>query len=128
MEALFTTLTTVLSAVITYWLTRKKYQTEVERARADLNNAELCNVDKAVTIWRQLSDDIKKRLEADIALLRSENLKITDRLIYLTRDNATLQRQIDTLNKELRATRAENEKLRKELNKLAKASADANME
>ena len=99
--------------MLTFFFTRRKYQTEVKKAALEADSSEIDNVDKAIRIWRQLSEDIKTRLTQDIEELRLENLRTRERINVLSRENHALRTQMANLEKELNCTKAENAKLRK---------------
>jgi peptidoglycan hydrolase CwlO-like protein len=54
--AAFSFLSALLSSATTYIFTRRKN-------RADAGNRELDNVDKAISIWRALAQDLEKKIE-----------------------------------------------------------------
>lgn len=115
MENLLIAIPPILSAVITFLLTRRKYVTEVKKADVEVEANEIDNIDKAARIWRELSENITARLTADIEQLRSENQRTREKLTALSRENASLRFQMSALEKELRATKSENEKLTEQL-------------
>ena len=115
MNILLTIIPTILSGVLAYIFARKKYLAEVSKANAEAEANEIENVDKVAKIWRQLSEDIAARLTGDIEQLRQENKSIRDRLTLITRENNALSAQMASLQKELKATKIENEKLTRQL-------------
>lgn len=110
-ELITSAISTVITALITFIFTRRKYLTEVKKADKEIDSSEIDNVEKAIRIWRQLSEDIKIRLTQDIEELRQENLKTRDKLNTLTRENHALRHQMTNLEKELNLAKVENEKL-----------------
>lgn len=102
-----------ITALLTFFMTRKKYLTEVKKADTEVDSSEIDNVDKAIRIWRQLSEDIKERLTQDIEELRLENIRTREKLNILIRENHALRNQMTNLEKELSLTKVENEKLHK---------------
>jgi len=114
-----TTISSILLSVITFFLARRKYLKEVDKAETEIVSNEIDNVEKATRIWRQLSEDITARLTADIAALRSENEKTREKLNALTRENNALRSQMSSLQKELRLSNTENEKLLRQLKVLS---------
>jgi len=119
MNLILTTLPTIIISLLTFVLTRRKYLKEVEKAGAEIDANEIDNVEKAARIWRQLSEDITARLTADIASLRTENEKTREKLNALTRENNVLRSQMASLQKELRLSNTENEKLLRQLKVLS---------
>ncbi len=110
-ELITSSITALLSAVATFILTRKKYIAEIKKADTEVDSSEIDNVDKAIKIWRQLSEDIKERLTQDIEELRMENIRTREKLNILIRENHALRSQMTNLEKELNLTKLENEKL-----------------
>jgi len=119
MNIILTTLPTIIMSLVTFFLTRRKYLKEVDKAETEIVSNEIDNVEKATRIWRQLSEDITARLTADIAALRSENEKTREKLNALTRENNALRSQMASLQKELRLSNTENEKLLRQLKVLS---------
>ena len=115
MNILLTIIPSILSGILAYIFTRKKYIADVKKANAEVEANEIENVDKVAKIWRQLSEDITARLTGDIEQLRQENKHIRDRLTLITRENNALSAQMASLQKELRVTKIENEKLIQQL-------------
>ncbi len=104
-----------VSALITFFLTRRKYMAEVKKAGVEVETNEIDNIEKAARIWRELSEDITARLKEDIDQLRRENKSTRERMNIITRENNALRAQMASLQKELRATKIENEKLTEQL-------------
>lgn len=86
-EIIYTIVPAVVMALVGWFLARRKY-----RAEAKAN--ELDNVDKAIKIWRELSQELEMRLRNEIQILREEN---------------------ETLKIKLKELKCENEKMHKEL-------------
>ena len=113
-NALSLIIPTALGSLLTFLFTRKKY-------KAETTGNEIDNVEKAVKIWRDLSSDIKKQFESDIAKLKEENNVIRLKLDSVLKENHSLKEQMESLEKQLRTTTAENSKL---LNQLKKANVN----
>lgn len=105
----------IIMSVITFFLTRRKYDMEVKKAGAEADSTEIENLDRATKIWRELSEEVTLRLTSDIEQLRTENRQTRDKLNALTRENNALQAQMASLQKELVASKVENEKLMEQL-------------
>jgi septal ring factor EnvC (AmiA/AmiB activator) len=101
-----------ISAVLTFIFTRKKYQAETKGNEID-------NVEKAVRIWRELSEDIKKQFESDILKLKNENKEMKEQMAEVLKENNNLRTQMLSLEKQLKTTTEENKKL---LNQLKRAN------
>ncbi len=114
-EILTSVIPPIFSAIITFFLTRRKYMAEVRKASVEVETNEIDNIEKAARIWRELSEDITARLKEDIDQLRRENRSTRERMNVITRENNALRAQMASLQKELRATKIENEKLTEQL-------------
>ena len=110
-ELITSSITALISVAATFFLTRRKYLSEVRKTDSEVDSSEIDNVDKAIKIWRQLSEDIKERLTADIEELRLENIRTREKLNILIRENHALRTQMTNLEKELGLAKIENEKL-----------------
>lgn len=115
MTDLLYTIIPALTGIITFILTRHKYAEEVAKAKAEARGNEIDNVDKAVAIWRQLTEDLKARFEADIAELRAANTAMKEQLSKVLHENNSMTLQMASLEKELRETKLENKKLTEQL-------------
>ena len=114
-DLLITTIPTILTAIITFLLTRRKYVAEVEKEQVTTEATEIDNVEKATKIWRELSEGVTTRLNADIQQLRRENRHTREKIQMLTRENNALRMQMYTLQRELHLAKIENEKLMEQL-------------
>ncbi len=114
-EILTTAIPTILTGLITFLFTRRKYMAEVKKAGVEVETNEIDNIEKAARIWRELSEDITLRLTEDIEQLRRENRSTREKMNSITRENNALRAQMASLQKELRSTKIENEKLTEQL-------------
>lgn len=76
---LLTGLTTASASILTYLLTRKKQNADIRATEASTHINELTATEKAVAIWRSLSEDLSKEvteLRNLIGELRVENEKL----------------------------------------------------
>jgi len=112
-DLLLIVIPSLLTGTTTWLFSRKKY-------RAETTGNELDNVEKAAKIWRQLSEELEKRLKDDIRELREENITIKDRFNTVLEENNALKFQMSALEKQLREARGENKKLLDELKKFNK--------
>ena len=103
----------IVTAVTTWAFSRRKYRAET---RAD----ELDNVEKAARIWRELSEDLEKRMKDEIKELRSDNVTIQDQFTIVLAENKALKEQMSALEKQLKEARCENQKLLQELKRFNK--------
>lgn len=117
-EMIITAVSSIITFVLTFLFTRRKYAAEIKKVNVETESTEIDNLDNATRMWRELSDDIKMRLTADIEELRSENKKIREELNALTRENNALRAQMASLQKELGLAKVENEKLIQQLRRL----------
>jgi chromosome segregation ATPase len=109
-DLLLIVIPSLLTGTTTWLFSRKKY-------KAETTGNELDNVEKAAKIWRELSEDLEKRLKDEIRELRSENQTIQDRFLRLMEENRSLKEQMLSLENQLKAARCENKKLFEELQK-----------
>lgn len=85
---LFPVLTSIVTAGATWFIARRKNDAE---ARA----SELDTVEKAVAIWREIAQDLKKELEAQSV----EIGKLREEVSTLRRDNARLLSEMKAIQK-----------------------------
>lgn len=74
----------ILSAIVSWFLARGKYQTEVQ-------TSEIENIDKAIQIWRKTAED----LNVEVIALRNESAE-------LRRESAELRQEVQELRNELK--------------------------
>ncbi len=110
---LIVVLPSLMTAVTTWIFSRRKY-------RAETQTNELDNVEKAARIWRELSEDLEKRMKDEIRELRSENVTIQDQFTIVLAENKALKEQMSALEKQLKEARCENQKLLEELKRFNK--------
>ena len=102
-----------ITALTTWIFSRRKYKAETQ-------TNELDNVEKAARIWRELSEDLEKRMKEEIRELRNENTTIQDQFTIVLAENKALKEQMSALEKQLREARCENNKLLEELKRFNK--------
>ncbi len=88
----------LITAIITWFLSRKKQSVEVK-------STELDNVNKATSIWRELAEDLKKQVDdlrkgqqrifEENKLLRKEVLQLEKKVHLLTSENKKLRQLIE---------------------------------
>jgi len=107
-----------VGSMLTFKATRKKAGAEAKEAEATAESAELDNVNKAITIWREMAENLKaqrdealnsfgemsKQVEAlrkDVRKLNCTNRKILDMLENISHDNleSTVKEIRDEINK-----------------------------
>lgn len=98
-ELLLILIPSLVTSSVTWLLSRRKY-------RAESQANELDNVQKALGIYRDTINDLKKELE-----------ELRDRINVVVTENEALGKQMEELRKELACTRAENKRLIGELKK-----------
>lgn len=69
---------------------------------ADAKTSELDNVEKAITIWRKLSEDMDLRFKAEIEDLRKENCNLQNQVAQVMKENESLKSQMKSLEAENR--------------------------
>ena len=112
-DILLVSLPSAFTAIVTWFLSRRKY-------KAETTANELDNVEKAAKIWRELSEDLEKRLKDEIRELREENSSIQERFSTVLLENKALKEQMSSLERQLKEARNENRKLLDELKKFNK--------
>lgn len=106
-----TTISSAISMIVTFILTRRKYNAEVRKATAESASNEIENLDKATQMWRETAETLRATLSAEIIQLRKENQSTRDKLNALKIENDSLRRQMTSLERTLNETRLENQKL-----------------
>jgi DNA anti-recombination protein RmuC len=101
---------TLGGAFLSFLFTKKKYKTEVKSNEID-------NVDKAVKIWRELTEGLKKSLEADIQKLNEKNHDMELQLTNVLKENNNLKEQMTNLERQLKETTQENKNLMNQIKK-----------
>jgi len=114
-EIMMTSIPTAITAIITYFLTRRKYLVDVKKAKAEAKGNEIDNVEKAVKIWRELTEDLKVHFKTDISDLRTDNKLMHSQLEQVLKENNSLRQQMASLEKELKESKNENIKLSEQL-------------
>ena len=110
-----TSIPTAITAIITYFLTRRKYLVDVKKAKAEAKGNEIDNVEKAVKIWRELTEDLKVHFKTDISDLMTDNKLMHSQLEQVLKENNSLRQQMASLEKELKESKNENIKLSEQL-------------
>ena len=117
---MMTSIPTAITAIITYFLTRRKYLVDVKKAKAEAKGNEIDNVEKAVKIWKELTEDLKVHFKTDISDLRADNKLMHSQLEQVLKENNSLRQQMASLEKELKESKNENIKLSEQLKQFNK--------
>jgi hypothetical protein len=80
---------------ITWFLARR-------RNEADATTSELNNVEKAITVWRNLSEEMEHRFKVEIEALRKENCDLQQQVTIVMKENEELKSQMNALEGENR--------------------------
>jgi len=104
-----------LMTYVTHFLTKKKYAQEVNMARAEARGKELDNVEKAATIWRQLSEQMKATFDAEIVSLRNTVTDLNAQVSSLSKQLDNTKKELEETKKALNASRKENERFSEQL-------------
>lgn len=83
----------LVPATITWLLARRKNN-------ADAKSSELDNVEKAITVWRKLSEGMEKRFTHEIEELRKENSDLQQQVATVMKENFELKEQMNALEGE----------------------------
>lgn len=76
----------IATAIVGYLVGKKKQDAETDLAEAQAHSSELDATEKAVAIWRNLAEDLKKEVDELRFLineLRRENAKLKDEIEHL---------------------------------------------
>lgn len=113
-ELLLSTIPAAFLSVVTFLLTRRKYMTEIKQANAQANGNEIDNVERVAKIWRELSENLKETLSAEIDQLREENRSMKSELngvqkqfTQVMTENDELRSQMQSLEQELRTSKTQ---------------------
>jgi len=82
-----------IPATLTWLLARRKNN-------ADAKNSELDNVEKAITIWRNLTEAQEARFNNQIEELRKENCDLQHQVTIVMKENNELKEQMNALEGE----------------------------
>lgn len=82
-----------VTGTITWYSARRKNNAQAE-------NSELDNVGKAITIWRELSEDMEKRFKEQVDELKKENCTLQQRVTIVMKENEELKNQMNILEGE----------------------------
>ena len=82
-----------IPATVTWLLARRKNN-------ADAKSGELDNVEKAITIWRSLTEAQEVRFNNQIEELRKENCDLQQQVSLVMKENVELKEQMNALEGE----------------------------
>ncbi len=88
-------LSSVVTSIVTWLLTRRKINAEAE-------SSELDNVAKAVKVWRELNEELELRFNHEIDLLRRENCDLRNQVSEVMKKNEEMRAQMEALEIENR--------------------------
>ncbi len=80
-------------ASVTWFLARRKNN-------ADAKSSELDNVEKAIKVWRELSEGMERRFTHEIEELRKENCDLQQQVSLVMKENEELKLQMNGLESE----------------------------
>jgi peptidoglycan hydrolase CwlO-like protein len=86
---------TIVTAVVGFLAGRRKERADLEKTQAEVNASELENVEKAITIWRKLAED----MAAQVNELKTQVHELTEQVAKLTQENRLLTEEIKSLKK-----------------------------
>lgn len=81
-------ITSVITAFVTWFFARRKQEAEVVQSELDA-------VEKAIAIWRDTAESLKKKVDEQSALLH----KLQEEVATLRRDNARLLSELKQIKK-----------------------------
>lgn len=88
-EILNTGITALITAVITWFFTRRKQNAEIESNEID-------NVEKAIKIWRDMSEGLKHQIDN----LKKEISNLETLVNDLKKENSNLREELEALKDE----------------------------
>lgn len=113
-DLILTTVPTVFLAVVTFFLTRRKYKAEVKQQNAQAETSEIDNTEKAIKIWREMTETLRTEFSYQIDILKNENQTIKSTLQTVenqhqdvVRENKNLREQMQSLEKELKLSKSQ---------------------
>lgn len=113
-DLILTTVPTFFLTVITFLLTRRKYKAEVKTQNAQAETSEIENTEKAIKIWREMTQTLKAEFTEQIDILKKENEAIRTELQSVksqhqtvVQENRDLREQMQSLEKELKASKCQ---------------------
>lgn len=86
MDILINGAISIITMVVGYLLGKRKQDAETKVTEAQASSSELDATEKAVAIWRNLAQDLKKEVDELRVLineLREENLKLKEEISHL---------------------------------------------
>jgi len=134
-DLLLITIPAAVTSIITYVLTRKSNIAEVDKINAEVQTTEIDQVEKVARIWRDLSEDLRKRFMAEIEDLRSINQTMKEKLNKVQEENVQMRKDFEVVQKENEERKiqfdkviSENSDLKKQMASLEKQLRDSKSE
>jgi len=93
MESFTGLITPIVTALSAWFFARRKNNAEAKKSELD-------NVEKAISIWRKLSEDMDLRFKAEIEELRKENCNLQNQITQVMKENESLKSQMNILETE----------------------------
>lgn len=113
-ELLLTTIPAAVLSVLTFLFARKEYKVKIRQQNAEAKRTELDTVEDAITIYRELSADLRKEFALKFEYLKSdyqeiaEKLKTVEKQYYeVLQENKNMNEQMQSLERELKASRCQ---------------------
>jgi hypothetical protein len=82
-----------VTSITTWYFTRRKNNAVAE-------SSELDNIDKAIKIWRELSEAMESRFKAEIEVLRKENCDLQLKVSEMVKKNEEMKTRVKALENE----------------------------
>lgn len=114
-DYLISAISSILLAILTFIFTKRKYIAETKKVRADSDSSEIDNADKMAKMWRVFSEEFKVRLEKDIEELRDKNLTMRTQLNEIVIENTAINQRFTLILNENQDLRSQMQSLEKEL-------------
>ncbi|MDD4515399.1 hypothetical protein [Massilibacteroides sp.] len=134
-DLLLITIPAAVTSIITYVLTRNRNIADVDKINVEVAANEIDNVEKVARIWRDLSEDLRKRFMSEIDDLRSINQTMKDKLNVVQGENVQMRKELLVVQKENEERKiqfnkvlSENNELKKQMTSLEKQLKDSKCE
>jgi peptidoglycan hydrolase CwlO-like protein len=85
----------IATAIISFLAGRRKERADLEKTQSEINASEIENVEKAITIWRKLAED----MAAQVNELKVQVHELTEQVERLRNENRSLTEEIKSLKK-----------------------------
>lgn len=89
--------TTIITAVITWLVSRQKSKAEINKLMAETDTIQIRNVEAVVNFWKEQAEEFKKELKE----LKIEHERLYDKLEETLKDNELLREELSNVKQEM---------------------------